>query len=198
LWLDVIMLVSHLYDFKTTRPVTQRYQTGYTLYIEYTLSVTSKKILLLNSSPWQRRWTMTLNYTFGACDYIRLPSRYSCLALYTKPVNILRKLSLLFTNHIHLLTKGRLNVFKLETTVPTYKYLGVIFDSQLRWAAHHHKVTASGPSRLPAYLESQVACPHDVYASFTTPSPSPPLPTLRISGLLIFTDRMAAPNHADP
>ena len=37
----------------------------------------------------------------GACDYFRHPSRDFCIALHPKLVNMLHKLSLLFTNHYH-------------------------------------------------------------------------------------------------
>jgi len=67
-------------------------------------------------------------------------------------------------------------------TVPTYKYLGVVFDSQLRWSAHHHKVITNAtwwslqiarlsrisggmPPRRLCQLYNTVAVPAFIYAA---------------------------------
>ena len=83
-------------------------------------------------------------------------------------------------------------------TVTTYKYLGIVFDSQLCWSAHHHKVITNA-----TWWSLQITClsrisggmpPWRLHQLYTTQSLSQPSHTLQMSGLLIFIDLPAESN----
>ena len=82
-------------------------------------------------------------------------------------------------------------------TVPTFKYLGIIFDSQLCWSTHHHKVTANAiwwSLQIARLSRISGGMPPHHLRQLYTPSQSQPSPMLLMYGLLMFTDPPAAPS----